>query len=198
MKYLLIILTTLAFAQFAAAQNTETINYSNLPVEAFDKLEDGSQFVDQTTFETYKITNTERQKGLSIQTNVNGNTRYVKHGVFYSFYNGKKSELITYDYGKRDGIQESYNDKGITKFQHVNKNNQKEGLSKQWTDRGELVRETPYVGGRKNGTDKQYRSGKLIFKTEYVDGKRHGTHLQYNDAGKEVARKTYVKGKVVK
>ena len=198
MKFFTILAIVLAWSQLTFAQNSETYNYSNLPAEAFDKLENNSQFVDKTTNETYKITNTEYQKGLSVQITENGRTRFVKHGVFYSFYKGKKSELKAYEYGIREGIQESYNSEGITKFQHMYKKGRKDGISKQWNDKGELVRKSMYADGLKNGTDEQYYNGKLNFKIEYKDGKKHGSYLQYNRNGEVVSRKTYSNGKVVK
>ncbi|MEM1088134.1 MAG: hypothetical protein AAGH90_10415, partial [Pseudomonadota bacterium] len=122
-----------------------------------------------------------------------------KHGTYYHFYDGYMSEMITYNYGKKDGLNEKYNRKGVVKFSYQWKNNVKHGPWEQRNDRDEVVVEGTYANNSKEGPEKTFYRGKLEFLKHYENGRLHGELLQYSTrTGEVVERKIYVHGKLQK
>ncbi len=174
----------------------ESFDYTQIKPEHFKKLEDKSEFTDKEGYH-FRIENRDSSKGLYILENSNGSKRWKIHGVFYKYYKGKLTELITYSYGKKEGLREAYNRKGIVNFRHYYHLGRKHGSSEQFDDKGRLVEKCTYENGLKQGKLYSYSNGKVDFEKDYVDGKLHGEVLQYNSKGKIVARTTYNKGKRV-
>ncbi len=177
---------------------SDSFDYTRIKPEHFKELTDKSEFTDKDG-RYFKIKNTDSQKGLYIQVTTNGKSKWVKHGVFYSMReDGSVSEMVTYSFGKKEGIKESYNKKGIVTFRYYYKDNLKHGSWTQFNDKGIKVSEATYEHDLKQGKAYDYYNGKLQFEKDYVDGKRHGEVIQYSTStGKVVARSQYNNGKKV-
>jgi len=174
----------------------ESFDYTQIKPEQYNKLENKSEFTDKEGF-TFRIEKTDSSRGLYIQDTSTGSKKWKKHGVFYSYYDGRLTELVTYSYGKKEGLRESYNKKGIVVFRENYHNGSKHGSWEQFNDKGKLVEECTYENGLKQGKLYSYYNGKVNFEKDYVDGKLHGEVLQYNSKGKLVARTKYSNGKQV-
>jgi len=196
MKYLLPILLII-LSSIAHAQKSEPVDYTQLKPEHFTTLTHHQAFYDEHTKQNYRVINNERSKGVEIEVMKNGKSRYVKHGAFYNYYEGHKTRLKTYNYGKQDGVDESYNRKGVVKFLYHYKDGVKHGQHEQRNDKDEVVTEVTYENGKKEGLQTDYYNEKLLFTKNWKNGKLHGEHLQYNHKGKVVAKKTYNDGKKV-
>lgn len=196
MKFILILLF-FAISTVAYAQKSELIDYTQITPEHLSKLKDKMTFVDKHTNETYRVINRESSKGLEIQIIKNGMPRFVKHGVYYVYYEGYKVGLTTYHYGKRHGVKESYNKEGVVSFHSTYQNGIKQGPYQQRNDKDQLVNEVNYLDGKKHGEELSYYNEKIHFRKDWVNGKRHGNILQYNSKGKVVAKTVYAEGKKV-
>jgi len=172
----------------------EAFDYTQIKPESFKQLEDRSELTDKDG-RHFRIENRESRKGLYILENENGSKRWKKHGVFYKYYKGKPTELITYSYGKREGLREKYNRKGIVNFRDYYHLGRKHGSSEQFNDKGKLVTECTYVNGLRQGKLFSYYGGKSGFEKDYVDGKLHGEVLQYNSKGSLSLVLHIIKGK---
>lgn len=192
-----IILTALIIFAFTATVSAETLDYSKLEPEHFNNLENKMEFSDEKG-NNYRIKNSDYSRGLYIQVTVNGNRKWEKHGAYYSIYNGRVSGMITYAYGKREGVKETYNHDGITTFRTYYQNDLKHGSWEQFNDKGVKVAECTYVKNEKQGKYYNYAGGNLNFEKIYVDDKRHGESLQYDTTtGKLVAKTMYNMGNKV-
>ena len=174
----------------------ESFDYTQIKPEHYKKLEHRSEFTDKQGFH-FRIENTDSIKGLYVQEVENGKLKWKKHGVFYKYYKGRLTELVTYSYGKKDGLRESYNNKTIVTYRDNYQSGQKHGVSQQFNDKGDKVDESTYINGRRQGKRYSYNNKKKHFESDYVDGKRHGEVLQYNLNGKIVARTKYSNDKQV-
>jgi len=168
----------------------------SLKPEDYSKIENKKEFVDQQGY-VFRVENTDSVKGTYIQEVDNGKVKWKKHGVFYKYYEGNLSELVTYSYGKKHGLKETYNRKGVIRFRSHYRFNNEDGVSEQYNDKGEKVNEATYVNGLKQGKSYSYYNNKISFERNYSDGKLHGTVLQYNSKGRVVARTSYNRGKQV-
>ena len=174
----------------------ESFDYTKITPEQLNKLDDKSEFTDNEG-NKFRIENRDSSKGLYILENSNGSKRWEKHGVFYKYNKERLTEIITYSYGKKEGLREAYNRKGVVNFRHYYHLGRKHGISEQFNDKGKLVEKCTYENGLKQGKLYRYSNGKVYFEKDYFDGKLHGEVLQYNPKGKVVSRTTYNKGKKV-
>ena len=99
---------------------SEKFDYTKIKPEHYKDLKHNSEFTDETG-NNFRILNSDSTKGLQIQVIENGKKKWKRHGAYYRFYNGKLTELITYSYGKKDGVRESYNKKGVVNFRDLYK-----------------------------------------------------------------------------
>lgn len=189
-------LMAVALLLWSCSTLAESFDYSQIKPEHYEKLEDKSEFTDKEG-NTFKIENRDSSKGLYIQEMSNGKKKWKRHGVFYKFYEGRLTELVTYSYGVKEGLREAYNRKGVVNFRHYYHLGRKHGSSEQFNDKGQLVEKCTYENGLKQGKLYSYYNEKVDFEKDYVDGKLHGEVLQYNYKGKLVSRTTYNKGKQV-
>lgn len=181
---------------FSQSVWSSSFDYTQIKPEHYEKLEHRSEFTDKDG-ESFRVENTDSSKGLSIQLSVNGSKKWKKHGVFYRYYEGRMTEMVTYSYGRKDGLRESYNKKGVVKFRSYYQDGKLHGNWEQFNDKGKLVEQCNYVKGLKQGKLYSYYNGKVDFVKDYVDGKLHGEVLQYNSKEKLVSRTKYSKGKQV-
>lgn len=175
-----------------------SFDYSQLQPEHFLKLKHQSQFIDHAG-DTFRIENTVTRRGLYIQQTINGQKRWRKHGVFYVFTRtGWLASMTTYAYGLKEGLEQTYNRKGVVKFKAYYQKNYRHGPQTRYNDMGEKISECHFDRGLKQGKQYDYRQGKLLYETDYVDGKRHGESLHYDiESGQLYSRKLFRKGKQV-
>ena len=127
MKALLVILMGFVFIGSAIA---EPFDYTKVKPEHYKNLANKSEFTDKDG-QSFKIKNTKSQKGLYIQVSINGHNKWKKHGVFYSMRSdGTLYEMVTYSFGEKEGLKESYTSKGIVQFRSYYEDNKKHG---SWT-----------------------------------------------------------------
>lgn len=192
MKAILVVLVALAFNGSAIS---EPFDSTKIKLEQYKNLVDQSKITDKNG-KTFKIKNTNSQKGLYIEVIIKDRSKWEKHGVFYSIRsNGTVSEMTTYSFGKKDGLKESYHNKGSVNFRYYNQNNQKHGSWTQFNNKEEKISEVTYKYGLRQGKMYKYTKGKIHFEKDYVDGILHGEILQYDpSSGKLIARTKYNKG----
>ena len=79
------------------------------------------------------------------------------------------------------------------------KNNFKEGVWKEYTDKGVLHEQSTYVAGNLQGVYKEfYASGKVRQEGNYKDDQKDGTWKYYDASGKLTAEVIYEKGNRIK
>ncbi|MGH1371235.1 MAG: toxin-antitoxin system YwqK family antitoxin [Cellvibrionaceae bacterium] len=181
---------------FSSGLWSAPFDYTKIKPEHYKDLKHRSEFVDKDG-QSFRIENSEYSKGLYIQVVKNGSKKWRKHGVFYSYYKGKMTEMETYSYGKREGLRESYQGKGVINFREYYQNGRRHGSWEQFNSKGKLVAQCNYSNGDKQGKYYSYYNGKVDFEKDYVDNKLHGEVIQFNSKGKIVARTQYSKGKQV-
>jgi antitoxin component YwqK of YwqJK toxin-antitoxin module len=188
---LLLLLPALFVVIHVNAQETE-FDPNKLKSEYFqDKdVKDGLVFDDKKG-NTYKIKNSEYNKGLYIKQGSN----WLKHGAFYTYYNGKVNSKTMCKLGKREGLSEKYNSNNGIKRRCNFKNNLKNGVDQFYQDDGVLFEEKTYKNGLAEGTRTEYYSnGQEHFVTLFSNDKRHGESLQYDKNGKLLSKTEYKEG----
>jgi antitoxin component YwqK of YwqJK toxin-antitoxin module len=181
---------------FSVKSQESSFDPNKLKVEFFEdaQIKDGLIF-DDDKGNSYKIKNSKYSNGVYIKKN----KQWLKHGVFYTLSDGRKTAMTTYYYGKKHGAHESYYKNGKTQFQYTFENNLKEGSWYQYRENGALVRMSNYKNNLKDGMQFSYHfNGKEEFVTPYVNGLKHGGQLHYNDKGKFLSSIQYEMGKSLK
>lgn len=165
----------------------------NLSIEHFNKPEvkDKQTFTEEGI--TYKIINTDYQKGVKI---VDPKTGEKWHGIVYTLSSGKITEKATYKNGLRHGEYQSLNSDGKIIFKRQYENGKIEGTDYQYHSNGWLYCKTEYVGGMKNGETKIYHSpekgeeiGPVSSTSNYKDDKPVGETVGYYRNGKVYYRR---------
>lgn len=193
-KVSLILILTLIITPKLIGQNKK-FDYKNLKPENFKnaQVKDGAVFNDKDG-NTFKIKNTEGLKGLRLKQD----GKWLKHGAFFSFYNGRLTSMTTYHYGKKHGPYEKYHANGKVQFEYSHKNNLREGNWRQYRDDGTIYEECTYKNGKIEGVKITYHTNeKKKFVNNYINGIRNGESLYYNDEGKLVSKSNYKMGKKV-
>lgn len=187
MKIILnIVVLGLTFLYMPIINGQEDFDPNKLKEEYFqnDKIVNEATFVDKLG-NSYKITNTEYLKGVSIKKDGS----WQKHGVFYSFSGGRKTGKTTYSYGKKHGECESYFADSKLQFKWNCENDKREGKWYQYREDGTLSREKVYKNDLIEGEEiVYYVSGAKNFVNQYVGGKKHGEWLQYKEDGKLISK----------
>lgn len=108
-----------------------------------------------------------------------------------------------YKDGKKEGPWEEYEAKydSATKTRKVVKkqfgdfkDNKKEGVWTLLAETGEKLKETPYVAGKKHGTEKKYSlKGTQTEETNYVEGEKHGSYWKKNSSSLAECEGSYTK-----
>jgi len=84
-------------------------------------------------------------------------------------------EKRCYVAGKKNGLQQSFWENGIKRFEFVAKDDAYEGEMKEWAQDGLLVHLSNYVNGQEDGTQKSwYSNGKIKSNYFIIKGKRYG------------------------
>ena len=110
--------------------------------------------------------------------------RILEDGVFVS----QKGKIP-------DGIAKMISPKGITLAELRFKNNQLNGISKEYYDSGEIYFLKNYKDNRLNGVTKEfYKDGDLHFEWIYHDNKLDGNSVEYDEDGRLKGKLTYRKG----
>ena len=73
----------------------------------------------------------------------------------------------------------SYISYKIEKFQNPHKIVKIGNIEKEYDEKNNLIRESEYLNGKKNGLEKIYTNNRLHFEKTYLDGKRDGFHKIY-------------------
>ena len=80
-----------------------------------------------------------------------------------------------YNAGKKNGLQQSYWENGIKRFEFIANEDVYEGEMKEWAQNGLLVHLANYVNGQEDGTQKSwYSNGKIKSNYFIIKGKRYG------------------------
>lgn len=181
----------------AAYSQKSKVSPFQLKVENFEdtkKIVNNETYVDEGI--TYKIINTDYEKGVKIVEN-NGKEQW--HGIVYRFSSGKLNNMTTYEFGKKNGIYEAYalsSGKVIFRKQYVN--DLLEGMEYQYAGEGDyLYCETVYSAGEKNGkqtyyhrpengesrgpvsTVNIYQNGRMVESTTYQRDGKVFSHKKY-------------------
>lgn len=195
-KTAIIFLLALSTALLAA----KPFDYGKVKPEDYKKLKNES-IVQDKSGETFKIKNTPTEKGAYIQVIKKKRTKWKRHGPFYYFRkkDGTLKELITYSYGKKEGLREEYTKKGTITLTANYENNHPVGEWTQFNSKGKKTMECFYDdNGKKQGKLREYYNGVLHFEKDYKEGKIHGEVKQYDtETGKLVAITQYKKGKKI-
>lgn len=187
----LMAMTMIAAFHIGAAQD---FNPNNLQPEYFNSKEVVNKMEFQESGETYRVTNSDYSRGVSIKV---GNS-WKKHGVWYSMYEGRITGKSYYEKGLRNGPKEDYHRNGEVQFFQMYKDSKRHGKYYQYRDDGTMSNEANYEYGLKEGEEKDYeRSGNVQFRKTWKNGKLHGTKYQYNSKGKIVAETVYQDGKQI-
>ncbi|MFK5975045.1 MAG: hypothetical protein QM493_00935 [Sulfurovum sp.] len=91
-----------------------------------------------------------------------------------------------------DGTTKVYNTDGDLIEEIEYKNSLKHGMSIEYSN---VKREIPYIDGKKEGNELHYQNGQLISETMYKNGKKNGEHKQYHKDGKIWTEESYKDGK---
>lgn len=191
MKSAVLVLIVLAFVRPVFA---EVIDVTNIKPEYYDKAP--KKDLTDSAGRRVKIINTDSEKGTLVEVTENNAKVWRKHGIVYRFDKNKLSEMTTFSFGERNGLNEKYTDKGIVQFRRSYKNNLKHGKWEQYDDKGVLATACTYVDNLKQGKEYDYYNKKVSFERDFVDGLKDGEVLQYSN-GKLVARSKFIKDKQI-
>jgi antitoxin component YwqK of YwqJK toxin-antitoxin module len=166
------------------------------PNKLEEKFFQNEKIVNESTFtdklgNSYKIINTEYSKGVCIKKDGN----WLKHGVFFSFSGGRKTNKTTYSYGKKHGEWENYYDGIKLQFKCTYQNDLKEGTWYQYREDGAKWREKVYKNNLVEGDEfVYYPGGTIYFINKYVNDKKHGESIQYKENGDVFSKTQYNMG----
>ena len=192
MKFQTILLVIAFFSVISGGAQDSNFAPNQLKAEYFqDKnVKHNLEFNDKKG-NSFKILNTDSSKGLRIKKN----NKWLKHGAYYTYINGKLDSKTIYNYGKKEGSYESYYSSGKIKFQCDYENDKIEGTWKCFYENGTLLKEINYKKGLKEGTRiTYYPNGEKNFVTSFSNDLRHGESLQYNNKGKLESKTEYNNG----
>jgi len=105
-----------------------------------------------------------------------GYKKGLLEGVVKKWFPNKQLwEKRLYEAGRKNGLQESYWENGIKRFEFIAKDDAYEGEMKEWAQDGLLVHLSNYVNGQEDGTQKSwYSNGKIKSNYFIIKGKRYG------------------------
>lgn len=162
------------------------------------KMKHLTEFIENETNEKRRVYKSGRKMGAEIW---DGNTKkYVKHGVFLRLHsNNSVREVCTWNYGSREGVFKTFNEKGNITKSGVYSKDQKTGEWLTYT-KGRLSARVDYVKNKKNGKSTRYnlyvkKHNQPQFVVEYKNGRKHGLSEQFDDKERRVAWGPYVEGK---
>jgi antitoxin component YwqK of YwqJK toxin-antitoxin module len=100
--------------------------------------------------------------------------------------NGKLQHKTIYKNGKKNGIEERYNDNGKILIRTSYKDDLRNGIEEWYThDNGTISSRSMYVNDKKEGIDEMFRdNGTIWVKSMYVNDKLEGTKEFYDENGK--------------
>lgn len=100
--------------------------------------------------------------------------------------NGQKSYEVTLKSGKKDGVEKQWSDKGRLKVDSPFKEGKKEGIERRYFlyETPKLKQETSFKNGKKEGADIQWFSnGEKRSEGSYTGGKKNGLWIEWGDNG---------------
>ena len=105
-----------------------------------------------------------------------GYKKGLLEGEFRKWFPNKQLwEKRMYVEGKKNGLQQSYWENGIKRFEFIAKDDAYEGEMKEWAQDGLLVHLSNYVNGQEDGTQQSwYSNGKIKSNYFIIKGKRYG------------------------
>ncbi len=105
-----------------------------------------------------------------------GYKKGLLEGEFKKWFPNKQLwEKRWYVAGKKNGLQQSYWENGIKRFEFIAKDDAYEGEMKEWAQDGLLVHLANYVNGQEDGTQQSwYSNGKIKSNYFIIKGKRYG------------------------
>jgi antitoxin component YwqK of YwqJK toxin-antitoxin module len=109
---------------------------------------------------------------MSVEYFANG----ILNGVSKKWFpNTLLMEKRYYTQGQKNGKQTAYFENGIKKFDFTAKNDQYEGVLKEWNSDGKLIHLATFKNGQEEGTQKMwYNNGKIRANYVMLNGKRYG------------------------
>ncbi len=123
----------------------------------------------------------------------------IRHGDLKQWYdNGQLERNISFDFGKKNGMEIWYFENGLKKSEIPWKVGKKDGVEKHWYPNGEFQKsEENYDTGILNGVVKNwYPNGKLKSEFYYVDGKLSDTAMLWFESGTLKSKAVYSEGKL--
>ena len=133
-----------------------------------------------------------------------GNTEMIEtyeygelNGMFVLFYpNGNIKEIGLMKQDKRDGMWYNYYFNGNLKYEnHYVLDVQTDGIWKEYTEDGYLLKECPVMYGKLNGTCVEYDKYGNVRRTYFMrDGLKNGYEISYDYNNREVEKLRYVNG----
>ncbi|SRX54329.1 toxin-antitoxin system YwqK family antitoxin [Aequorivita sp. CIP111184] len=91
------------------------------------------------------------------------------------YANDTLAERLGYVNGKREGIARQWSDKGILRLESYYKENRLDSVYKTWWDNEELSAQSNYVAGIKLGVEEEwYPTGQIAKQRQLVDGQEQG------------------------
>ena len=89
----------------------------------------------------------------------------------------------------------SYYSNGQMEFSAEYINGKLDGLSKHWSESGNLISETQYKNGKLHGFWKKYYSNQnILYETHYFHGQKHGKEKWYYENGQIKSEQTFQYG----
>lgn len=117
--------------------------------------------------------------------------------IFYFDSTGNKAQIENFKNGVRNGksIQLENNATNDTLEFITFKNNQLDGIKKEFYPKNKVHRIIEYKNGLQNGCQKNYnKDGKIELEISFQDGKKNGTWKYFFDSGKEATIQNWKDG----
>ena len=132
----------------------------------------GIVYLNELPFTGGLFTLYENKDTAQIQQFLNGK----EHGTWKRFYPGKKlAEERSFTSGRKAGILTGYYENGQPKLQYIFKNDEYDGLCREWNTAGVLIKAMHYKNGHEAGTQQLfYDNGKVRANYVVIDGRRFG------------------------
>jgi antitoxin component YwqK of YwqJK toxin-antitoxin module len=123
----------------------------------------------------------------------------LPEGVAKRYYYGSNpASIITYHKGKKNGSYKVYYENSAGKLMEESNyvDDIKDGMSKWYTIKGDLIAEYKYKMNSLEGVQKSYAEGnKLLSEQTYKDNVENGPYIEYYPDGKTKVEGVYVNGK---
>ncbi len=114
------------------------------------------------------------------------------------FQNGSKAADISFNNGERNGKMILYFANGNKRQEKNYKDDQIEGVFREWNQQGVLISEIEYSKGDNSGYRKVfYANGKLEVEEHYVNDELHGQSVYYDKNGKKFKIMNYHFGEIL-